>query len=89
MLKSVIGAFLGVALFYGVLCLVSDDPAQRKAELAPRYLPDDIGVKTVLWLEPNADGVLTLQWEKHADAGYGMAHVPSEFGQMIIPVSVD
>jgi len=75
-LKSTIGAFLGYALFYLVLALVHDEPEQQKSALAEQFLPSDVGEKSVLWLEPNADGVLTLQWEKHALLGYGMAQVP-------------
>jgi len=75
-LKSAVGAFLGVALYYLVLALVNDEPEQKKATLPEQYLPSDVGEKSILWLEPNADGVLTLQWEKHAILGYGMAQVP-------------
>lgn len=89
MLKQVIYAFIATGLFYLVLCFTHNDPQDSKAELAPQYLPSDIGEKTVLWLEPNADGVLTLQWEKHVDAGYGMAQRTTSTGRIAVPVNVD
>lgn len=79
--ERVQGMLLGsgiCALLLGAQALLSDAPTAPAVEpsVIARMLPDDLGQKSVIWLEPNKDGGLTLNYEKHQVISYGMASVP-------------
>jgi hypothetical protein len=76
MLMNICGGLLAVVLFHGVQAMVSDPVKVDKPDPVVACLPSDLGEKSVLWLEPDSNGGLALNCEKHAVLGYAMAQVP-------------
>lgn len=74
---TLLGIALGATILFGQ-ALLSNAPTATNTDPSAiaRMLPDDLGQKSVIWLEPNKDGGLTMNYEKHQVVSYGMASVP-------------
>lgn len=77
-LQGVLLGFGICALMLAAQAVVSDDQPKPKMPkgFCENMLPADWGQKTVLWIEPNKEGGMVLNYEKHQVVGYGMASVP-------------
>jgi hypothetical protein len=82
MLMQIFGGMLAVAVYLAVQALVSEPVKVDKPDPVLACMPSDLGEKSVLWLEPDSNGGLALNCEKHAALGYAMAQIP-------VPVSKD
>jgi hypothetical protein len=67
-LNATMWTLVGAMLFF-ICQTIVQDPEPELDTAAAQYLPGHLGQKTVLWLE-DRDGVLHLNWEKHAQADW-------------------
>jgi hypothetical protein len=76
-LARIFWSIVGALLLAVCQTLTYEPPAPEIVMPDEKYLPGDLGEKSVLWLEPSGeDGHLQLKWEKHAVLDFGQAQVP-------------
>ena len=69
-------ALVWVVAFFGLQALVTEPAQIDKDDIVAGCMPVDQGEKSLLWLESNSAGGLSLNCEKHVVLAYGMASVP-------------
>jgi len=92
-MKYITTFFCGVALtglIVAAQVVTTDNPPKAKMtnEVCSMVMPD-VGERVILWLRPNGEGGLSLDWERHQVVGWGMVEVPPQTGAVNVPLSKD
>lgn len=94
-LRDCVSGMLAVGFVLAAQAVVADKENQSVSvvleadEKIMQCLPDDVGTRSVIWLEDKPQG-LTMNCEKHQRADFGMvAKQKPKYISMLVPVVVD